>query len=157
MVYQIVAYLPARDLKSLRQVNKFLAQVGLKNMFWSELCKLKWSETLCLESLPVPSPHIPERDPEDEWMTDYDEEQEVVEPVPLEQYLLTMKDFKEHTYDELKPATLYDLAHFFPAFHLLEGSWLRAYNLVIKHMEQPYLHATVRADHFSISDTQWEL
>ena len=89
-------------------------------------------------------------------MIDSDEE-EAPEPVPLEEYLLSMKDFKEHTYDELKPATLYDLARFFPAFHFVEGSWLRAFNLVLQHMEVSYLNNTVRENHFSISDTQWEL
>ena len=51
--------------------------------------------------------------------------------------------------------TLYDLANRFPAVHLLEGSWLGAYNLVEQRMQIPYLHS-VRKDHFSVSDTQWE-
>jgi hypothetical protein len=53
--------------------------------------------------------------------------------------------------------TLYDVANRFPAFHILEGSWLRAYNLVEQHMQIPYLHSVVRKDRFSVSDIQWEL
>lgn len=159
MVYQILSYLPARDLKTVRLVNRFLAQVGIENFFWSELCRLNWSEKLCLRTLPVPSPHIPEPDSDDEGYR-YDaqeEDEEEVEPIPLDQHLLSMDNFYDHTYDELKPATLWDLATFFPAFKLVEGSWLRAYNLVKKNFSVPYLHASVRADHYAVSDTQWEL
>ena len=139
----------------MRLVNRFLAQIGIENFFWSELCRLNWSEKLCLRTLPVPSPHI--RSPtssDDERDSDDEEEQE---DVPLSQYLLSMEDFYDHTYDELKPATLWDLATFFPAFKFVEGSWMRAYNLVRRNFSIPYLHASVRADHYAVSDTQWEL
>ena len=153
MVYHILSYLPARDLKTARLVNRFLAQIGVENFFWSPLCHEKWSEKLCLCTLPVPSHHVPEPDSDDEM----DSDDEDVEPMSLDEYLLTMENFNDHTYDELKPATLWDLATFFPAFKLVEGSWLRAYNLVQKNFSIPYLHATVRADHYAVSDTQWEL
>lgn len=79
------------------------------------------------------------------------------EQMTLDAYLLSIQNFEDHTHDELKPASLHDLAYLFPAFHLVEGSWLRAYNIVEYHLEVPYLHATVRANHCAISDTQWEL
>lgn len=68
-----------------------------------------------------------------------------------------MTNFGDHTYDELKPATLWEIAHFFPAFSLLEGSWMRAYNMIEQHFEVSYLHSVVRQDCFAVSDTQWEL
>jgi hypothetical protein len=153
VVYQILSYLPARDLKTARLVNRLLSGIGKKNIFWSELCRQKWSEKLCLETLPVPSPHIPDTEDSDDEM--YSEEE--IEPMDLNTYLLSMKRFEDHTYDELKPRSLHDLAKLFPAFHHIEGSWLFAYNLIEKHFEISYLHTTVRKDHFSISDTQWEL
>jgi hypothetical protein len=75
----------------------------------------------------------------------------------LDEHLESMTAVEDHTFDELMPYTLFDLAQRFPAFHLVEGSWLRAYNLVEQHMEIPYLHATTRRDHYAVSDTQWEL
>jgi len=155
VVYEILSYLPARDLKTVRLVNRLLSEIGYKNTFWSELCRLKWTEKLCLQTVPVPSPQIPDRT-SDDGMDIIDEEEEQ-NPMALDKYLLSMERFEDHTYDELKPSTLYDLAYCFPAFHLVEGSWLRAFNLVNSHMEVNYLHTTVRKDHFSISDTQWEL
>jgi hypothetical protein len=154
VVYHILWYLPARDLKAVRLVNRLLARFGGKNLFWSELCRLKWLQKLCLQTLPVPSPHLPEPcKPNDEMeISDMD-----VEPMTLGPYLLSMENFEDHTYDELKPGALYDLAYLFPAFHLVEGSWLHAYNLVERHLEISYLHSTIRANHCSISDTQWEL
>jgi hypothetical protein len=146
VIYHVLSYLPARDLKTVRLVNRFLAEIGQKNIFWSDICRLKWSEKLCLTAIPMPAPHIP--DP------DSDEEEE---EITLDEYLNSMESPRDHTYDELKPYTLHDLVQRFPAFHYVEGSWLRAYNLVEQHMQLPYLHSTVRADHFSISDTQWEL
>jgi hypothetical protein len=154
VVYHIFWYLSARDLKAVRLVNRLLARFGGRNIFWSELCRLKWQEKLCLQTLPVPSPLIPERRDSDDEMEDSDMEEE---PMKLDAYLLSIQNFEDHTYDELKSYSLYDLAHLFPAFHLVEGSWLRAYNLVEHHLEISYLHATVRANHCSISDTQWEL
>lgn len=79
------------------------------------------------------------------------------EPISFEGHLLSMRDFTDHTDDELKPATLYQIAKWFPAFHVIEASWMMAYNLVERHMEIAYLHATVKANQYSISDTQWEL
>ena len=66
MVYQILSYLPARDLKTARLVNRLLSGIGKKNIFWSELCRQKWSEKLCLETLPVPSPHVPDTEDSDD-------------------------------------------------------------------------------------------
>ena len=152
MVYHILWFLPARDLKTVRLVNRLLGRLGAENLFWSELCRLKWSEKLCLQTIPVPSPDIPEPDSDDP--VDSDDEEE---PMTLEEYLSSMEDFRNYTYSELKSATLWELATFFPAFTLVEGSWLQAYNLVEKNFSIRYLHATLRADHYSISDTQWEL
>jgi len=98
----------------------------------------------------MPAPQIPDPESDDGIVSDEDEE------MTLDEYFASMKSLHDHTYDELKPYTLYDLANRFPAFHLLEGSWLRAYNLVEQHMQIPYLHSVVRKDHFSVSDTQWE-
>lgn len=158
MVCHILTYLPARDLKTIRLVNHFLAQVARKNIFWSELCRIKWSEKLCLETIPVPTPHVPERtDKHDDCeVMDIDDEEEI-QPMGLVAYLSSMENPEEHTYDELVPKSLYELAYFFPAFNIIEGTWLRAYNLIDQHMEIPYLHSTVRCNHFSVSDTQWEL
>jgi hypothetical protein len=158
VVYHILSYLPARDLKTIRLVNRLLAQLGQKNTFWSDLCRIKWSEKLCIETIPVPSPHIPQRNDYDDCdMTDIEDVTEPSSPITLESHLLSMQCFEDHTYDELVPKSLFELVSFFPAFNLVEGSWLRAYNLVDQHMEIPYLHSTVRSDYFSISDTQWEL
>jgi len=117
---------------------------------------MKWSEKLCLQTIPVPAPHVPDRcSDDDDGIEDIDEEQS--QPMGLDNYLLSMREFQDHTYDELVPKTLYELAYYFPAFHYVEGSWLRGFNLVDQHMEIPHLHATIRRDHYSISDTQWEL
>lgn len=156
MVYQVLWYLPAHDLKSVRLVNRLLADIGRQNVFWSDLCRIKWSEKLCLQTIPVPTPRIPCRCPDDDdGMEDIDGEKS--EPVGLDKHLLSMQDFQDHIYDELVPTTLYELAYYFPAFHHVEGSWLRAFNLVDRHMEISYLHATAQRDRYSISDTQWEL
>lgn len=81
-----------------------------------------------------------------------------VETVPdTETYLRDMTDFSEHTFDDLKPHSLWEVAHYFPAFTVLEGSWMRAYNLIERHFEVSYLHSVVRQDSFAVSDTQWEL
>jgi hypothetical protein len=153
VVYQVLSYLPARDLKTLRLVNRFLAAIGGKNTFWSELCRLKWSEKLCLKTIPMPSPHIPDPESDDDM---HDTNEDVGE-ITLDEYFDSIESPQDHVYDELKPYSLWDLAQRFPAFHCLEGSWLRAYNLIEQHMQIPYLHNTVRTDNFSISDTQWEL
>jgi hypothetical protein len=156
VVHQILWYLPARDLKTVRLVNRLLANVGGQNKFWSDLCRIKWSKKLCLQTIPVPTLRVHEQcSDEDDGMEDVDEAQG--EPMELDKHLLSMQSFQDHTYDELVPKTLYELAYYFPAFRYVQGSWLRAFNLVDQHMEIPYLHATVRLDHFSISDTQWEL
>jgi hypothetical protein len=154
VVYQILWYLPARDLKTIRLVNRLLASIGKNNIFWTDLARLKWSEKLCLTTLPLPSPTAPSP-PSSLYEMDTLEPEE---PLPDTQtYLREMQNFGDHTYDELKPCTLWDLAHFFPAFILLEGSWLRAYNMIEQHFEVSYLHAMVRQDVFAVSDTQWEL
>jgi hypothetical protein len=100
----------------------------------------------------MPSPHIPDPESDDDM-----QDTEDVEEMTLDEYFDSIESPQDHVYDELKPYSLWDLAQRFPAFHCLEGSWLRAYNLVEQHMRIPYLHNAVRADHFSISDTQWEL
>ena len=145
MVYQILWYLPARDLKTIRLVNKLLSTIGRNNIFWSSLSQLKWSQKLCLTTLPVPSPSLPPDDDDAKGVAD------------TETYLREMTNFGDHTYDELKPATLWEIAHYFPAFTVLEGSWMRAYNLIEQHFEVGYLHSVVRRDCFAVSDTQWEL
>ena len=155
VVHHILSYLPARDLKTIRLVSRLLAHAGRKNTLWSDLCRTKWSEKLCLQTIPVPSPHVAQQDSDD--MNDDVKAQESEPPMSIEEYLLSMENFSDHTHDELKSETLHNLAQFFPAFTLVEGSWLRAYNLVERHMEISYLHATVRKDQYSISDTQWEL
>jgi hypothetical protein len=156
VVYHILWYLPARDLKTARLVNHRLADLGRRNILWSDLCRIKWSEKLCLQTIPVPAPRVPDRCSDDDIeIQDIDQEQN--EPMGLDKYLLSMQDFQDHTYDELVPTTLYELAYYFPAFHHIQGSWLRAFNLVEQHMEISYLHATLLRDHYSISDTQWEL
>jgi hypothetical protein len=99
----------------------------------------------------MPSSRVPDKD----FTSDYEDEDE--KPIELEEYLLTMERFEDHTFDELEPKSLYELAWYFPAFTIVQGSWLYAYNLVQRHLEVPYLHSTVRKDEFSISDTQWEL
>jgi hypothetical protein len=158
VVYHLLWYLPARDLKTIRLVNKLLSQIGKKNLFWSVLCRQKWSEKLCLTTLPLPSATVP--DPEDSSSSS---EMDTSDPADVrtipdtETYLRDMTDFQEHTYDELKPHCLWDVAQYFPAFTLLEGSWMRAYNLVERHFEISYLHSVVRQDPFAVSDTQWEL
>ena len=104
----------------------------------------------------MPVPCAPDQcSDEDDGIENIDEQE--TGTIALSTYLLSMQNFQDHTYDELVPHTLYDLAYYFAAFHHVEGSWLRAFNLVNQHMEIPYLHATVRRDHYSISDTQWEL
>ena len=100
----------------------------------------------------MPHPSMPE--PSDD---DMDITEEEIDIPPFEEHLKSIKSFEDHTFDEFKPKRLYDLAYLFPAFHLIEGSWLRAYNLVEQHMQIPYLHATVRHNAYSVSDTQWEL
>jgi hypothetical protein len=147
----VLTYLPARDLKTMRLVNRLLAKVGRENIFWSELCRFKWSEKLCLETLPMPHPTGPEPDEME------DEKMEAKVEIPFEEYIQSMKSFEDHTFDEFKPKSLHELTRFFPAFHLVEGSWMRAYNLVEQHMQIPFLHATLRNDPYSVSDTQWEL
>lgn len=149
MVYHILSYLPVRDLKAIRLVNPVLGDIGRKNVLWSELCRLKWADKRCLETIPVPA--APPASSEDQ-KNEKDAERNV-----LHAHLLSMKDFKDHVFDELVPQTLYNLALFFPAFHVVEGSWLAAYNLVEHHMNISYLHDTVRTNEYSISDTQWEL
>jgi hypothetical protein len=157
VLYHILSFLPARDLKTVRLVNRLLSDIGRKNIFWSDLCREKWSEKLCLQTMPMPSPHVPEPPSDDEWdgPARLDEAMEI--DTSLEAHLLSMKNFEKHTYDELKAYTLYDLAYYFPAFHCVEGSWLQAYNLVNHHFEISYLCARVREDHYTVSDTQWEL
>lgn len=165
MVYQILRYLPARDLKTIRLVNKLLSRIGRNNLLWSSLARQKWSEKLCLTTLPLPSPSLPDPSSDDEMTTcgpntsdDVNNNTNNVDHTPdTETYLREMQDFADHTYDELKPYSLWELAHWFPAFVMVEGSWLRAYNLVEQHLEVGYLHSVVRRDSFSVSDTQWEL
>ena len=101
----------------------------------------------------MPSPRVPNEDDYLSANSCRDEE----EGMALETYLMSMEKFDNHTNDELKPKTLYELAWVFPAFHSVEGSWLFAYNLVLKHFEIRYLHSSLRKDQFSISDTQWKL
>lgn len=154
MIYHILSYLPARDLKTIRLVNKILSQLGQKNTFWSNICSSKWSEKLCLTTLPLPSATLPSHDDdEDDEMTEDIE----IETPTIEEYLSTMTNFPEHTYDELKPGTLHSITTLFPAYTLVEGSWMRAYNLIERNMSVTYLYQTVRRDNYSISDTQWEL
>ena len=156
MVYQILWYLPARDLKTIRLVNKLLSQTGKKNLFWSDLCRLKWSEKLCLTTLPLPCPTIPDLETSSEMDTsDSSDDLDTVQDTPT--YLRAMTNFLDHTFDELKPHSLWELAHYFPAFTVVEGSWMRAYNLIERHLEISYLHSVVRKDPFAVSDTQWEL
>jgi len=150
VVCQILTYLPARDLKTVRLVNRLLAKIGRENIFWSELCRHKWSERLCLETLPMPHPQTPQQSEDDMDI-------EKPELPTFEEHLKNMDCYEDHIFDEFKPHRLYDLAYLFPAFQLVEGSWLRAYNLVEQHMQIPYLHATVRQNAYSVSDTQWEL
>ena len=136
----------------MRLVNHFFADAGRKNILWNGLCQRKWSEKLCLTTLPLPWPRIPDHD-----NTDSEIPVDTMEPMSFEKHMLSMEQFEDHAYDMLRPAKLYDIAKWFPAFHCIEGSWMRAYNLVEQHMEIPYLHATMRKDQYSISDTQWEL
>ena len=150
VIYQILSYLSARDLKAVRLVNRFLSGVGGQNSLWSEVCRMKWSEKRCLMTIPVPTPFVP--DPEEEMEDVYP-----AEPIKLDKYLLSMENITKHRSDQLRGATLHELACYFPAFHLVDGSWMAAYNLVEKHMRIAYLHATVKGNHFAISNTQWEL
>jgi len=154
VVFHILSFLPARDLKTIRLVNRLLAHIGRKNVFWSELCREKWSEKLCLQTLPMPSQPIPEATSDDE-LDGLAEDTHMTRS--LESHLLSMRKFENHTTDELIPYTLYDLAYYFPAFHYIEGSWMRAYNLVNQHMEVSYLCARFREDPYTVSDTSWEL
>ena len=80
-----------------------------------------------------------------------------MEKPTFEEHMKSMERYEEHTFDELNPMRLYDLVQYFPAFQLVEGSWMRAFNLVEQHMRIPFLHATVRNNAYSVSDTQWEL
>src|ERR1700737_3368393 len=74
VVYHIFSYLLPRDLKTVRLVNCFLANIGGKNSLWSELCRLKWSEKLCLQTIPMPALHTPDPDSEDDCQTQVEEE-----------------------------------------------------------------------------------
>src|SRR5579862_9544508 len=113
VICHILTYLPARDLKTVRLVNRLLSRVGRENIFWSELCRSKWSEKLCLETLPMPHPSMPE--PSDD---DMDITEEEIDIPTFEEHLKAIKSFEDHTFDEFKPKRLYDLAYLFPAFHL---------------------------------------
>jgi hypothetical protein len=118
---------------------------------------VEWSEKLCLQTLPMPSPPVPKPSSDDEMQDLQCSDEDMEIDTSLEAHLLSMQKFENHTSDDLKPYTLYDLAFYFPAFHFVEGAWMRAYNLVNQHMEIPYLHACLRANRFTVSDTQWEL
>jgi len=157
VVFHILSFLPARDLKTVRLVNRLLADIGRKNVLWSELCREKWSEKLCLQTLPMPSPHIPEATSDDTLDRLVPPAEDIDLDRSLESHLLSMRKFENHTDDELRPYSLHDLAYYFPAFHCVEGSWMLAYNLVNQHMQISYLCARVREDPYAVSDTQWEL
>ena len=82
-----------------------------------------------------------------------------MEPTSFEEYFRSMKEreFGNYIFDVLKPRALFDLAKYFPAYEVIEGSWFRAYNLIERHLKVAYFHSTVLSNRYSVSDTQWEL